>query len=180
MTKNASLHHVRTTGSVAIFRVDAPAVAGGLTRKANRLGVDMIAGVDMPKGLTERVCKALRCTSGLQFHRNEHGKWFLRAVLLEPINTELTPRVAEPVADTNTQAHGRHSCHRCNGTGRVASSRDNGLCYRCKGKGYTTRIDRRRNATYAAHRKARIEAWRNANRERHEAARAEALAVGRS
>jgi DnaJ-class molecular chaperone len=58
---------------------------------------------------------------------------------------------------------GHHACVRCNGSGVVPSSRDAGKCYRCKGKGYTTIIDRERNAAHSRHRKARIEAIRTAH-----------------
>jgi DnaJ-class molecular chaperone len=106
--------------------------------------------------LVKRVCTALHSTSGLTFARNEQNKWFVQAILRDC-------QVGSAVSDTNTDTVGNHECHRCKGTGTVPSSRDNGTCYRCKGKGYTTVIDRNRNAKYAAHRKARVNAMRNGN-----------------
>lgn len=153
MTKKASLHMVRRDGSVAIFRIDAPAVASTLTRKAKALAapgsrpVSTLGVMDISRSLLERLISALD-TSDLNFSRNEKGKWFVRAVL---------PGVPEVrVETTDTQVAGEHTCSACGGTGRYTQGY--GICYRCKGKGKTSVADRRRNSRYEMHRRNRAEA----------------------
>lgn len=155
MSKNASLHPVRRDGSVAIFRIDAPAVAAALSRKAKAIAapgsrpVSTLGVMDISRTLLERLIAALG-TSDLNFSRNEKGKWFVRAVL---------PKAAESVArvETNdTSVAGEHTCSACGGTGRYTQGY--GICYRCKGKGTTTVADRRRNSRYEMHRRNRAEA----------------------
>jgi len=49
---------------------------------------------------------------------------------------------------------GAHVCTKCGGTGLHASGND---CYQCRGKGYVTARDRRRNDTYDLHRALDVE-----------------------
>lgn len=144
---NATLKKVAVVNNGTVFQICAPGVAAALTRSGGR-----------PSPLLEaRLEKALGPVAEMTFARSRktmgdfvEGRWYVRVVKAVPAP------VAGPVTDTNTAVKGHCKCHRCHGTGRIASSRDDGLCYRCKGKGYTTEIDRRRNAGYAKFRKARI------------------------
>lgn len=156
MSKQASLHLVRRDGSVAIFRIDAPAVAATLTRKAKALAapgsrpVSTLGVMDISRSLLERLIAALD-TSDLNFSRNEKGKWFVRAVLPgKPAES------VDRVETNDTSVAGEHTCSACGGTGRYTQGY--GICYRCKGKGKTTVADRRRNSRYEMHRRNRAEA----------------------
>lgn len=155
---------VRRSDDSVVFAIHAPAVAAALTRKANTLGADTLTALDISDAMCDRFANAFagKPVVNFSFARNQGGRWFVEAQLSAPAKPAPKQCTHAPVADTNTQAKGNCKCHRCHGTGRIPSSRDNGLCYRCKGKGYTTEIDRRRNAGYAKHRKARIEAARRA------------------
>lgn len=138
MTKNASLHKVRVDGSVVIFQINAPAVAGALTRSKGQPSA----------ALLERLIAALG-TSALHFERSEKsGKWYVRA--------EFPEQAPARVRDNDTQVTGEHTCSACGGTGRYNAGY--GICYRCKGKGKTTVADRRRNSRYEMHRRARADA----------------------
>lgn len=165
MTRKASLIKVSTFDNVAIFRIEAPAVAAVLTRSGG-FGSPKIIGRILNAVIPPVDTAAVKCQveSTVTFRKGASGKWYVR---IEGVPTHeeksAAPAVQNAVADTNTVVKGHHTCVRCNGTGVVASSRDNGKCYRCKGKGYTTIIDRQRNAAHGAFRKARIEAIRTAH-----------------
>jgi hypothetical protein len=162
---NATLKKYREAANVAFFLVCAPGVASALTRCANRTGKTVLDSRDISTALADRIADAFegKDMASFEFRRRGDGRWalivhrslgFILAKANKPAKTSAP--VAGPVTDTNTAVKGHCKCHRCHGTGRIASSRDDGLCYRCKGKGYTTEIDRRRNAGYAKFRKARI------------------------
>ena len=73
----------------------------------------------------------------------------------------------------DTTAKGTHRCPQCWGTGRYVIGIENdapkfgtGICYRCKGKGRTTEIDRRRNLKYWEHAAAKAMGMDIANAEK--------------
>lgn len=48
---------------------------------------------------------------------------------------------------------GAHACTKCQGTGHVLlRNGDEGMCYRCRGKGYMSARDQRRHDMYELHR----------------------------
>ena len=49
------------------------------------------------------------------------------------------------------------NCKKCQGTGR--HSRSAGVCFRCRGKGYQTREDHRRNGCYDRRRAHAAQTW---------------------
>ena len=101
------------------------------------------------------------------FARNQGGRWFVEAQLSAPAKPAPKQCTHAPASDTyvdtlDTAARGTHHCPQCHGTGRYITGIENGapkfgngICYRCKGKGRTTEIDRRRNLKYQEHAAAR-------------------------
>lgn len=153
MSKQATLEKVRVDGDVAIFQINAPAVASALTRKANSGSTEELRSTDISRSLLERLIAALH-TSDLVFKRNDSGKWYVRATLPASAPApEQKPRIEDKgVVDTDGKAPGLHKCQRCAGTGRYFTRIENGRpaggggqCFRCGGKGFTNQGDRKRN-----------------------------------
>ncbi len=67
------------------------------------------------------------------------------------------------VHDAHTSIHGDFHCGRCGGTGRFITYVENGVpkgpggvCFRCEGKSYHNRADRKRNAYHDMHAFCRV------------------------
>lgn len=157
---SAMLKKVRSAENVVTFAVHAPAVAAALTRAANRKGVTCLDSRDVSTSLADRIADAFegkRVTS-FEFRKHTNGHWYLLAH--RAVEHACSSKPAAPASDTyvdtlDTSAKGAHECPQCMGTGRYVVGLENdkpkfggGICYRCKGKGYTTPIDRRRNMKY--------------------------------
>jgi hypothetical protein len=155
----ARITKVAVDGLDTYFRIDAPAVAGGLTRTNGQIS----------EALMQRLIAAFAPTlCAYDVARNEtNGKWYLKvsqfamAETSVPTRKPASQRAAEKaeatVFDNDTSVAGTHTCGRCAGTGlyiiRIENDKpvSRGSCYRCKGKGVTSDIDRRRNLSYDEH-----------------------------
>lgn len=155
MSKNATLKRVAGSKDVVHFEIHAPGVAAALTR----------AEGEPSAALTERLDRALG-SNEWHIHKCE-GRWRVSLRCKVPA----APRQqAEPAPQTQ-----RTACPRCKGTGMYPTQRANGVCFHCKGKGWQSSIDKRRNATYQMHHKAKAASRKNADLRNAETARADAL-----
>lgn len=134
----------RPEQGVAIYRVDAPAVAAVLTRRNGIRSTQLKARFDAAfPGCNHTV------------RRGESGKWYVK-VWNASCHSEKPLRSS--CEDHDERAKGAHECGRCAGTGRYITYVENGvpkgpggICYRCAGKGYHTQADRRRNNYHDLH-----------------------------
>jgi DnaJ-class molecular chaperone len=159
----ASLHLLDTAINVVKFLIEAPAISGALTRKANALGKEILDSSDVSENLANRIADALHGKNvvNFDFRRRGDGKWVLlahRNAAESQVAKVEAPEKDAWVDSLDTGAKGNHKCPQCIGTGRYVTGLENGqpkfghgICYRCKGKGYTTAVDRRRNSSYQEH-----------------------------
>lgn len=62
------------------------------------------------------------------------------------------PSAKDTMAEVHAHLHGQEDCSKCGGTGKYSADDGyEGDCYACRGKGYITKSDKRRNATYQYH-----------------------------
>lgn len=150
---NAMLHKVRQSTDHLVYVIQAPAVAGSLTR----------SGGVPSEALMDRMANAFASApvANFEFQRAESGKWYVKVLLKAKAPTVAARAAAKAehkcthVDTLDTSVRGTHECPQCMGTGRYVVGLHNGepkfgtgICYRCKGKGRTTEIDRRRNLRY--------------------------------
>lgn len=168
---SANLHKVRVTADSCVFLIQAPAVAAALSRRAVAMSakdepLHALGLGDVSDAMADRMANAFAAypVRNIEFARGGNGKWYVKVLLKAKAAAKPAPAPAEKAyVDTlDTSAKGNHSCPQCMGTGRYVTGMENGkpkfgtgICYRCKGKGYTTPIDRRRNSAYLEHAAAR-------------------------
>lgn len=162
----ATLSKVAFHNGMHVYLVKAPAVAAALTRRAKSLGATVLTLNDVTDTMADRVADAFagKPVANIEFRRNALN-WFVGvtpcATKAAPVAKPASQRAAEKaeatVFDTDTSVAGTHTCGRCAGTGlyivRIENDKpvSRGACYRCKGKGVTSDIDRRRNLSYDQH-----------------------------
>lgn len=142
------MNSLRPTNDITVFAIFAPGYASALTR----------SGGTPSAALHAKILAALPDydTADLEFKQGDSGRWYVRTINNNDI-ADSHEGACDSCFDTDINWNGDHPCERCAEGGKFVVGVENdklmtrGTCFRCAGKGYHNRTDRRRNSAHDAH-----------------------------